>query len=622
MTYRGASFFYKPKPKTYEIRKKRWNWPRMALQVLKRTCMVVGALVLFSALLGVISTASLLNKAAPPMPDDMILVLKLESGIVESAREPSIMEPFPFAQPTIRKLVDTLDKAAGDTRVRGFVLSLKGAGISLAHIQELRPAIARFREAGKFAYIYSPSYGEMGGLSSYYLASAFDQIWMQPVGMVSVAGINLEVPFAREVLDELGVSPEFFQREEFKSAMESLTEKNMPRASRIMLSSIVENLSAQMQLEISMDRGLTPQNFKNLVDKGILTGDEAVEAGLIDRLDYADVMIAEKREEVTGDPESEDLALVKFSQYAANVKRAEPAVPLGKKTEQIALVYAVGTIMPNDATDGAAAADDISSAIGQAADDEDIKAIVLRIDSPGGSPTASETIRRAVVRAKEKGKKVIVSMGPVAASGGYWIAAPADVILASPATLTGSIGVVMGKFNISGLWNKIGVNWDSVSWGENADFWSVNEGFDSGEEERMNVLIDDVYQAFLQRVAEGRNMSVEDVREIAKGRAWTGAQAADIGLVDYLGGLEDALAYTAKELGLEHRSQLEIEILPRPKSPIEQFVEIFGAQASLGKSLQNQSEILELLEPALRTVNQVRNPDDYRVYDSELESFR
>jgi len=215
--------------------------------------------------------------------------------------------------------------------------------------------------------------------------------------------------------------------------------------------------------------------------------------------------------------------------------------------------------------------------------DDDIKAVLLRVDSPGGSPSASETIRRGVLKVQEEGKKVVVSMGSVAASGGYWIAAPADAIYASPATLTGSIGVVMGKVSLGALWDKLGVNWDSIRYGENAGMFSINEPLDAQGRARMNALIDQTYDQFLTRVAEGRGITKEEARRVAKGRAWTGAQAKERGLVDALGGQADALDYIARELGHDNRTDLELVTLPRPKRPLEQLIELMETQVSMGR---------------------------------------
>ena len=276
-----------------------------------------------------------------------------------------------------------------------------------------------------------------------------------------------------------------------------------------------------------------------------------------------------------------------------------------------------GAIVDQADTSGNSTGADIAEAITKAHDNKDIKAIILRVDSPGGSPTASETIRRALVKAKLKGKKVIVSMGSVAASGGYWIATDADKIFASPGTLTGSIGVVMGKFEASELWKKLDVNWDGTKFGKNSDFWSMNKPFNKANDARLDVLIDNVYDAFLTRVSEGRGISIEEARNIAKGRAWTGEQALEIKLVDALGGLEDALNETAVMLGLNDRNDLKVIRLPKELSPIERLVETINGQVSMPPFLKS-------LEPILNKLNQMAlmSEANTTTYDPSLEAFR
>lgn len=549
------------------------------MRAVKKTCMVVGAAVLSIALLSTLLTVSMMGERKAALPGEMILTMDLQEGIGEQGQAPTLMDPFPFSRPTIRDVVESLDRAAEDSRVKALLVRLETGGIDLAHLQEMRAAVQRFRASGKPASIYSSSYGDFSeGMGGYYLASAFEKIWMQPAGMLSVSGIGMEMPFGRGLLEKIGITPHFFHREEYKTAMESFTNKEMSGPSRETLEAIIGDLSAQMESEIAKDRKIKPASFKVLRDKGLLTGPEALNNGLIDRLDYADVLLDETRVKVGGNADSEDPALVSIEEYIQAAPRAH-----GKP---VALIYVSGMIGPGSG-EGMAGADDISGAIDLAAADKKFKAIVLRVDSPGGSPSASETIRRSVVKAKEKGVPVIVSMGPVAASGGYWVAADADRIFALPATLTGSIGVIMGKFEASALWEKIGVNWQGVERGENAGLWSVNKPFSSSETARINVLLDSVYDSFLERVSEGRNIPRKELRALAGGRAYTGEAAQKIGLVDDLGGLDAALDYVAKDIGVESRKKLSVTVLPEPESAFQRFFSVLGAQSRLAAVLTN-----------------------------------
>ena len=614
-----GSLFYKPKRKDKEIAAKRWNFPSIIWRAVVKACTVIGAMILISA---VLSTLLIIvgSKAGTPLPDDMVLVFKLENGIAELPKRPSLLDPFPFMQPTLRNVIDTIDKAKDDDRVRGIVFSVKGGGVSIAQIQELRTAIEKFKESGKFTKIYSPSYVDgNAGLGIYYLASAFDEIWMQPVGMLSVSGLNMEMPFARTALDKIGVRPQFFQREDYKSAMENFTNSNMSDESRKSLEDLIGNLSARMMEGVVNGRGLDYVTVGQMIDKGLLTGKEALDAKLIDRLDYGDVMVSEIRQSAKGNPDDQSVKLITLARYSQDkVKPPKTAA----KHKSVALIYAVGAIVPTAGAQGNAGADKISAAITEAYEDDDIGAIVLRVDSPGGSPSASETIRRALVKAKEKNKKVIVSMGSVAASGGYWIAADADRIFASGGTITGSIGVVMGKFEASELWKKIGVNWEGPKMGRNSDIWSINQPFDELETERMNTLIDYTYDAFLQRVAEGRGMTVGEVRKVAQGRAWTGEDAQLNGLVDELGGLNNALDYAATTLGGQTRKDVRIIRMPRELNRVEQLLEIFGQeQVSIGKFFGFDNAAMKKISAVISQIGLVQD-NGTTVYDAELESFR
>lgn len=614
-----GSFYYKPKSREGAIRRKRWHVPSIIGRIVRKTCMVLGAIMLFSIVMSILSGV-LLSGSKTSLPKDMILVLNVESGIGESGIQSSLIDPFAMKSITTHDLVSTLHKAKGDKRVRGLIVSLDHAGIELAHIQEIRTAVKEFRENGKFAHLYTPSFADLGsGIGAYYLASAFDEIWMQPVGMVTISGLSIEMPFAKEALDKIGAKAQFFQREEYKSAMESFTNESMSPANQESMASILNDLSAQILTDISFDRKLEPAALRQLVDKGLLTGEEALQGGLIDRIDYADILVSEVREKITGEKKGEEPPLVLVEDYL--VTKPFDEYKSGRK--DIALVSVSGQIVPGSQPEsGYATADYIAQAIHEAADDDAIEAIVLRVDSPGGSPTASETIRRAIVYAKGEGKKIVVSMGPVAASGGYWVSVDADHIFAAPSTLTGSIGVIMGKFEVSKLWEKLGINWDTVRWGQNAGMWSVNEGFTETERARMNVAIDSTYEDFLTRVAEGRNMKTDDVRKVAKGRPWTGAQAKGFGLVDSLGGLDEALDYTAQQVGLKSRDDVNIVIMPKPLTAFEQLMMLMGHQVAMGKFLQSHAQVFENLKPAVRAMDAVQRGGALQAYDSDVQRLK
>lgn len=586
---------------------------------LKRTCMVLGAFTLVIILLSYWIASSVSPASKPSLPREMVLILPLDADPGE------VPEPTTFATPTptVRELVDTIDRATTDSRVKGIYARMESGTFSMSRSEEIREAIKRFEAAGKFAYIYSSSYGQgAGDLGRYYLASAFQEIWMQPMGIVSIAGVRAEVPFARETLNKIGIQPQFYKRKEYKTAYESLTNSEMSDANREEMSELVADIRTQVLKDIPSERGMDAAAFEKLVNHGLFTAPEALKEKLVTNLDYADVLVDRIKKDVTGDEEADDSLFVDIAEYgdATNWEQSERNFvqkSFGGTYPSVALVYIVGAIMDsNVGSEGSvAAADQIAPAILEAADDESIQAIVLRIDSPGGSPVASETILRAVERAKKKGKPIIVSMGPTAASGGYWVAAYADQIFASPTTLTGSIGVLGGKVSAGKLWEKIGVNWDkSIQWGQNAGLWSMNTPFSETEAARINAMLDNVYSSFVERVAKGRGLSTEQVDKIAKGRVWTGRRAVEIGLVDQLGGLREALNYTAQILEQKDKSEISVVVMPKPKTALERLMELVeNDNNGLYEGIRIQQSVAKFFGPWLQDAAVLK--DGYAAYE-------
>ena len=588
--YQTSIFTKPPAPKPQKKRLIRF----VLWAAFKRMLMVMGAMLLISVVGGAFLAESILEEIGEKpaaLPAKFVLYLPIDDDLPEYTK----MEmPYGFGphEMTMKNLIDALDSAAGDERVKGLIADLRGGFSDIAHIQELRVALLRFRAAEKFAYIYSASYGEPGrGLGTYYLASAFDEIWMQPMGGVSIAGIHAEVPFARAALDKLGVQPQFFARKEYKTLFESAMNKEMSSQSREMMKSLIDDLAGQFTQGIAEARKIDVANVKALIDRGLYIDKDAIDAGLVDHMEDYEALRDKVRTDVTGGPDTDDRLFIGIDDYAS---QSAAGAADRHANPSIALVYIQGTIMQNGAGDDFIPADDMADDINDAADDKDIKAIVIRIDSPGGSPTASETIRRAIVRAKSKGKKVVVSMGGMAASGGYWVASPADRIFALPGTLTGSIGVAGGKVALRGLWDKVGVKWDGVQYGRNADMMSFNEPFSASGGELVNRTMDIVYDGFVARVAEGRKMTPAQVDMVARGRVWSGKQAAANGLADELGGLDVALDYTAKELGVANRQALNIFVLPRPVTPVERVIELIGDRVGIKDDIKSMLHLYGL----------------------------
>lgn len=579
--------------------KRKWVILPILWSGLKRVAMGIGFMFLISLIISLYMVNSFLQTPPPELPEEMILFYRLEGNISEGVPVPTFQNPFGSDEATMAQVIETLDKAAEDDRVKALVFSLRPNAMTITQAQELRSAILEFKSvSGKPTYVFSTSFGEAGlGLANYLLASVFDEIWMQPLGIVMINGLKLEQPYLRAALNFIGVNPEFYQREEYKGIFEFMTETEMTEASRESLKALLENMIRSMSDEILESRPElgNEANFRALIDQGLFLDYEALRRGLVDRIDYADILADEIRDDV-GAADEDGPLVVTLERYrimsAEQPDFTEQLLPEEEEVvvarDAVAVIYIQGPIMLTTPEEGPLSgstqkgAVDLASLITTAGDDDRIDAIILRIDSPGGSPTASELLHRAVRRVKmETDKPIIVSMGNAAASGGYWVAAPADYIFALPATLTGSIGVAGGKVDISGVWQNILINWDGVAVGDSAGFWSFNEPFSPSEEERVNALMNRTYNAFLARVAAGRNMSRAQAREVAQGRIWSGSQAATQGLVDELGGLADALDYTAVWLGHESRRDIDVITLPEAKTPLQQFLELFGQATSL-----------------------------------------
>lgn len=618
--------FSSPVPKAVKHPKIRWKALPVLWIALKRGAMALGFLVMFSMIVSSIILGSLMQEEIQPLPSEMVLVLEFEGALQEVPPEATLSNPFGDGGLTLRHYISAIESAKHDPRVKGIVARMRDGAFSSAQVEELRAAIFDFKESGKFTRIYSTSFGgPASGLGRYFLASSFDELWMQPMGIVMISGINAEQPFARATLDKMGITPQFFQRKEYKTAYESLTNEAMSDSNREEISALVDDLRTHLVREISTDREISEERFTTLVNQGLFTAPEALEAGLIDHVDYADVMVDKVKELVSGDADG-DVAFRSLESYVSHVGlRISEEGKIAKETKTskaaggVALVYAVGAIVSDvaGAPGSLAVSNKIAPAILDAAADPGIKTIILRVDSPGGSPAASEAILRALDKAQMQGKSVVVSMGSTAASGGYWIAAHADQIFVSPTTITGSIGVVGGKFSLHDLWEKIGLNWEGVQWGENADMWSMNSTFDESGAARMNAMLDNVYESFLTRVAEGRGMSIEQVEQIAKGRVWSGTRAIEVGLADQFGGLMDAIDYAATLNGGENRNDVYVQIFPKPKTPFEQFMEIMNGQGGGSPFAQPgfQSDFIAPFKPLIEAAIVSQDSNGISVYE-------
>lgn len=485
-----------------------------------------------------------------------VLEVDLDRGLVETTGTDPVSRAMTMGSTTVRDVVDALTRGGDDARIVGVVVRLGNGGIHLGHVQELRDAIHSFRSKGKKAVAFAEAFGENGSATvDYYLAAAFTEIYLQPKGMASIDGILARSTFLRGVFDRFGLIPDFDHRKEYKAAAYRLTETGFNEPHREALESVSRDQFSQMVAGIAEDRSLDPEAVERLIDTAPLTVGEVSEAGLVDHVGYRD-----------------DAYRAAGGSYMFHDRYLKKAGRPHRKGDRIGLVYGTGSIMRGSsrfdplARESSLGADDVAEALRQAADDDKIKAIVFRVDSPGGSAVASEVVSHEVDRARAAGKPVVVSMANVAGSGGYWISAGADRILAQPGTITGSIGVVWGKLANREAWRRIGVTFDQIPFGQNATFASSQDVFSDTERQRLTVLIDDIYDNFVRGVAEGRDLHPDQVEEIAKGRIWTGSQAHDLGLVDELGGLEAAIAAAKRLAGVDDEKDVRVVVFPSERT--------------------------------------------------------
>lgn len=476
----------------------------------------------------------------------LILELDLTDGLMEGPPADPVSAVLGMRRPRLQDVLDGLRRARGDDRVKALVAKIGGRPLGFGVVQELRAAIAAFRKAGKRTVAWSETFGEFGpGTVPYYLATAFEHIALQPSGDVVLTGVAIEEKFLRGTLDKLGVSWEVGQRHEYKSAVNTFTQTGFTEPHREADERLIASLSEQIVAGVAEGRGKSADDVRALIDKAPLLASEALEAGLVDRLAYRDEVYDEVRAAVGGEP---------GLQYVARYNRAHAlASRIPKPREQVvALVRVTGGIRLGRGGRGPAGAgsDSVAGALRAAIKDDRVAAIVLRVNSPGGSYIASDVIWREVVRAGAVGKPVVVSMGDVAASGGYFVAMGADTIVAQPGTLTGSIGVFGGKPVFGELMSRLGVSWETVREGARAGMFSTSNPYTEDEWSRVNSWLDRIYDDFTAKAAQGRSLSRERVHELARGRVWTGADALDNGLVDRLGGLETAAALARKKGGL------------------------------------------------------------------------
>jgi protease IV len=500
----------------------------------------------------------------------LILELDLTDGVPDGPVTDPLSAVLSLRKIRLPDLIEGLRRASRDDRVRALVVKVGGSRLGLARIQEIREAVAGFRESGKLSVAWAETFGEFThGNLPYYLATAFDRIYLQPSGALGLTGVAVEQLFLHDALAKIGVGFQSAKRHEYKTAADSLTERGFTGPAREAAERLAASLAEQLSAAIAERRGKTVEAARALLDRGPFLAPDALAEGLVDALGYRDEVYADVRKEAG--PEA-------ILQYVGRYQRAHLLTQRARRLPNprerlVAVIYASGPIRQGRSSrgpvgGGAMGSDTVASALRSATSDERVRAVLLRVNSPGGSAVASDVIWREVVRTRAAGKPVVVSMSDVAASGGYYISMAADVIIAQPGTITGSIGVITGKPVFEEALGRAGITTDSVAEGARATMFAPTHPFTEDEWERINAWLDAIYQDFTEKAAAGRRMPVARMHELARGRVWTGADAVANGLVDDVGGLQAAAEIARRRAGLP--ATAPVRVYPR-LSPLDQL---------------------------------------------------
>ncbi|WP_420403583.1 signal peptide peptidase SppA [Nisaea sp.] len=534
-----------------------------------------------------------------PLPDRFVLSLALKPGLSETS------EAFPFAayiggaSPSLLDVVNLLRTAGEDERVQGLFLDLSEAQVGPAEAQELRAALSRFRASGRFVHAYADSLEGNAGIALYHLATGAETISLQPSGLLDIRGIELTTPFLGEALETLKINADFRTRHEYKGAMAPLTDRAMPAPVRENYRRLVDSLYAGIAADIATARRLSPSSVNALIDKAPLTAAEAKSNGLVDEMRYHNEATDAARQKAAG------AELVGATRYL----RDDLEFIDGEDIARIAVIAVEGPIVRGHSEPFSrsrqAAAGTVTDAIEEAREDDSVKAIILRVNSPGGSYTASDTILHALSRARASGLPVVVSMSDVAASGGYFVALDADHVVAHPTTLTGSIGVVSGKLDFSGFLAEHGIRTDSVGAGRNAGMFSPTRPFSYSEGRRLDEVLDAIYADFTGKVASARRLGPAEIDAAARGRVWSGQDAKRIGLVDVLGGYAEAEGLSRDAAGIAPEMRTELVAYPTERDGLQDILGALeaGELSEAGSRLETLLTILRYSDVLVTMLN-------------------
>lgn len=564
------------------------------------------------------------TKKTASIDDNSVLHLTFDKPVVDRAREYDFDFDFPGfgsgGSIGLNKTLEYIKKAKDDEKVKGIYLDLNSVSTGMATMEEIRNALLDFKESGKWIISYSETYR----LSSYYLASVADEVYIYPEGDLDFRGLNAEIMFLKGMLEKLDIEPQVIRGPDnkYKSAVEPLIYKEMSESNREQIQTLINSAWGNMLDGISVSRNIPVTELETIANEVLIREpSDAVKHGMALKTIYKDELLALIRTKLEIE-EDDDINFVSLKKYfntpkTKSSKELKEALQKGK-SNKIAVVYATGAIESGEGDFETIGSERISKAIREARLDSTVKAIVLRVNSPGGSALASDVIWRETVLAKEA-KPLVVSMGDVAASGGYYIACAADKILAMPNTITGSIGVFGVIPNMQKFFNnKLGITFDGVKTNEFADMMTVSRPLNEEEMEIIETSVTKIYDDFISKVAEGRGMSPLKVEEVARGRVWTGTDALENGLIDQLGGLEDAIAAAQELAELE---DYEIKGYPEQKDPFEEMIKEITGQSQMWAAsliLGNDAQTLDRFRQA-QSVQEMKGIQMLMPYRLEIQ---
>ena len=562
---------------------------------------VFAGLVTFFVILPVIGLFFIIiaaSSAKPTTPTQTVLELDLRQGLSDQP-DPSPFSGFGGSGLSVMQVVDTLAQAEKDSAVKVLLIRSAEGGMSPAAADEVRQAIKRFRASGKKVIAHSQGFYPSGSVvSSYMVASSVDELWLQSTASFQATGLSTEGVFLGRAAEKYGVKPEFEQRYEYKNAVNEFTQSDYTPAHREAQLAWMNSIYTSALGQIALDRKMEPVALKSVIEAGPYSAEQALGLKLIDKVGEV-----EEAEKAAKSVAGKDAQIVDLASYASQKGQRS-----GSGKSAIAIVHAEGAIATGrSGSDGLFGgsrmirSDDTAKAIYEAIEDKGVKAIVFRVSSPGGSPEASEQILTAVRAAKAAGKPVVVSMGDYAASGGYWISSEADWIVAQPGTLTGSIGVYGGKLVLRDALGRFGVDMREIGvGGDYANALSSASSFSPANRAAFAAQMDRIYDGFLERVARGRKLTKDQVHEIARGRVWTGAQAKEIGLVDQLGGVEEAILKARQLANIPSSESVRYKRYPEAQNPWEALSSVFGASSQTAKALVSLGRVAN--DPAAQAV--------------------